>query len=120
MIRGLQIVAIALAGLMLFSCASKRTQEIGDPTVASPETKQHYQTIHDAFSRHDTNNDGFLDEHEFAQLQSDPNIMRMRQRIAELAETGPLLFNEVDEDGDGRISETEITVIIQPLLPKRQ
>ena len=120
MTRVLQIAGIALTSVVLFSCASKRSQEIGDPTVASPETKQHYQTIYDAFSRHDTNSDGFLDEHEYTQLQSDPNIMRMRQRIAELAETGPLLFNEIDEDGDNRISETEITVIIQPLLPKRQ
>jgi Ca2+-binding EF-hand superfamily protein len=115
-----QILGITLATLVLISCASKRSQEIGDPTVASPETKQHYQTIYDAFSRHDTNNDGFLDEHEFAQLQTDPNIVRMRQVIPELANSGPLMFNEVDEDGDGRISETEITVIIQPLIPQKQ
>lgn len=120
MIKVTQVFGVAVVILILVACASQRSQEIGDPTVASPETQQHYQTIYDAFSRHDTNNDGFLDEHEFAQLQTDPNIVGMRQRIAELAATGPLLFNEVDEDGDGRISETEITVIIQPLLPQRQ
>ncbi len=120
MIRMSKILGIVMASLMLWSCAAKRSHEIGDPTLTSPETKQHYQTIYDAFSRHDTNNDGFLDEHEFAQLQTDPNIVSMRQKIAELANSVPLMFNEVDEDGDGKISETEITVIIQPLLPKKQ
>ncbi|WP_455223552.1 EF-hand domain-containing protein [Kaarinaea lacus] len=113
-------LGITVVSLVLVSCAAKRSHEIGDPSVASPETQQHYQTIYDAFSRHDTNNDGFLDEHEFAQLQTDPNVVRMRQRISELADSGPLMFSEVDEDGDGRISENEITVIIQPLLPKKQ
>jgi Ca2+-binding EF-hand superfamily protein len=120
MIKLPNLLGIAAVCLVLLSCTAKRSHEIGDPTLPSPETKQHYQTIYDAFSRHDTNNDSFLDEHEFAQLQTDPNIVNMRQRIAELASSGPLLFNEIDEDGDNRITNTELTIIIQPLLPKRQ
>jgi len=113
-------MTFTIAGLLLTACAAKRSHEIGDPSVPSPEYKENYQTIYDAFTRHDTNFDGFLDEHEFAQLQSDPNIVSMRERIAVLAATGPLMFNEVDENNDGKISETEITVISQPLIPQKQ
>jgi len=114
------VTTFIFVSLLLTACASKRSHEIGDPSVPSPEYKEDYQTIYDAFTRHDTNFDGFLDEHEFAQLQSDPNIVSMRERIAVLAATGPFMFNEVDENHDGKISETEITVISQPLIPKPQ
>ena len=100
------------------ACASKKTVEIGDPSLISPEENVHYSTIYDAFSRYDTNGDGYLDEHEFAQLQTDPKIVAIRRSIPELASQGPMLFNEVDEDGDGKISLNELTVISQPLLPK--
>lgn len=113
-------LTFTIASLLLIACAAKRPPEIGDPSVPSPEYKEDYQTIYDAFTRHDTNFDGFLDEHEFALLQSDPNIVSMRERIAELAASGPFMFNEVDENHDGKISETEITVISQPLIPKKR
>ena len=106
--------------LTLVACASKRTVEIGDRSLASPEENQHYLTIHDAFSRHDTNGDGFLDRHEYAQLQQDPAIVRVRRAIAEIVDSGPFMFDEIDENGDEQISLTELTVIIQPLLPPKK
>ncbi|MGD8559614.1 MAG: EF-hand domain-containing protein [Gammaproteobacteria bacterium] len=101
-------------------CAGQDTVEIGDPTVPGPEASIHYNTVYDAFTEHDTDGDGYLDEHEFTQLQTDPNIVAMRKSIPELVTEGPMLFTEVDENGDGRISDTELMVIAQPLLPKRR
>lgn len=119
--KPMTMLCFTLMLMSIASCASngsqKRANEIGDPSVPSPEMKQHYQTVYDAFSRHDTNADGFLDEHEFAQLQTDPNIVTMRSKIAELANSGPLLFAEIDENGDGRITINELEVIVQPLIP---
>ena len=117
-----QLKFIVILGLimLLVACASKRTKEIGDPTLTSPEEHQHYMTVNDAFSRHDTNGDGFLDRHEFDQLQRDPEIVRLRQSIAELAKSGPLLFEEIDENDDGKISLNELTIIIQPLIPAKR
>ena len=115
----LRLTGVTIMCLAFMSCASKRTQEIGDPTLTSPAMKDHYQTIYDAFSRYDTNGDGFLDEHEFTQLQLDPKITAIRNSIPELANAPPMLFNEVDEDGDGRISVNELTVITQPYVQKK-
>lgn len=111
---------VILACVLVSACASQRTEEIGDPTLSSPEERQHYLTIHDAFARHDTNGDGYLDRHEYDQLQVDPEIVRVRAAIAEIVESGPLMFEEIDENEDGFISMTELTVMIQPLLPVRQ
>ena len=115
----LQRLIITVLIAMLTACASRKTEEIGDPSLPSPEEKQNYLTIHDAFARHDTNGDGFLDQHEHTQLQNDPEISRVRKSIAELSKTGPLLFEEIDENDDGLITLNELTVIIQPLLPDR-
>lgn len=111
---------ILLASLLISACASKRSVEIGDPSLPSPEENQHYLTIYDAFSRHDTNGDGFLDRHEYDQLQADPVIVRVRAAIAEIVESGPLMFEEIDENEDELITLTELTVMIQPLIPVKQ
>ncbi|WP_455200055.1 hypothetical protein [Kaarinaea lacus] len=119
-----KILGLILTVLVITSCAGnaskKRADEIGDPSVPSPELRQHFLTIRDAFNRHDTNFDGFLDVHEFAQFQTDPNIVTMRSKIPELADSGPMLFEEIDENGDGLISDNEIQVIAQPLLPRKR
>lgn len=105
--------------LLLVACAGGDTVEIGDPSVPSPEENQNYLTIHDAFTRHDTNADGYLDEHEYVQLETDPQIIRIRKSIAEIVTSGPLLFTEIDENEDGLITLNELTVMIQPLLPPK-
>lgn len=124
MIDIVKVLSLLITVVLITSCATnaskKRADEIGDPSVASPELKQHFLTIRDAFTRHDTNFDGFLDEHEFAQFQTDPNIVSMRRKIPELADSGPMLFEEIDENGDGRISDNEIQVIAQPLIPRKR
>lgn len=114
------LILIIVLTFLLAACASKRSYEIGDPSLTSPAEHQHYLTIHDAFSRHDTNADGYLDRHEYAQLQQDPEILRVRRAITEMVESGPYMFEEVDENGDGLISLTELTVIIQPLIPSKK
>jgi len=114
------VILVTITAISIMACASKRSVEIGDPSLTSPEEHQHYLTINDAFSRHDTNGDGFLDQHEFAQFQSDPNIVEMRSKIPELASSGPMLFEEIDENDDGRLSFTELEVIAQPLMPKKR
>ena len=117
-------LGLMIAVMVITSCTSdtskKRADEIGDPSVSSPELRQHFSTIRDAFTSHDTNNDGFLDVHEFAQFQNDPNIVSMRRKVPELANSGPMLFEEIDENGDGLISDNEIQVIAQPLLPRKR
>jgi Ca2+-binding EF-hand superfamily protein len=114
-------VTVAVTTIVIVpGCASHKTVEIGDPTVTSPEESIHYNTVYDAFSEHDTDGDGFLDEHEFTQLQTDPKIVAMRRSIPELVNEGPMLFTEVDENGDGRISVNELTVIAQPLIRPRR
>ena len=115
--KAIEILSVTALIIVAGACASKKTVEIGDPSLPSPGENVHYTTIYDAFSRYDTNGDGYLDEHEFAQLQTDPKIIAIRRSIPELASQGPMLFNEVDEDGDGYISLNELTVISQPLLP---
>ena len=112
-------ITSAITFLVVAGCASKRSIEIGDPSMTSPEEHQHYLTIHDAFSRHDTNADGFLDPHEYDQLQVDPEILRVRKAIAEIVESGPMLFTEIDENDDGYISLNELTMTIQPLTPPK-
>ena len=104
---------------LLVGCVGTRSNEIGDPSLTSPEERQRYLTIHDAFSRHDTNGDGFLDQHEYDQLQTDPEILRVRKAISELVESGPMLFAEVDENEDGFVSLQELTITIQPLIPPK-
>ena len=116
------VICLTVSVPFISSCVSdvskRNADEIGDPSVPSPELRQHYLTVRDAFTRHDTNFDGFLDEHEFAQFQTDPNIISVRQKISELAHSGPMLFAEIDENGDGLISDNEIQVIVQPMLPR--
>lgn len=115
-----KIIFFGLMFALISGCASKRSVEIGDPTLSSPEEHHHYLTIHEAFTRHDTNGDGYLDRHEFDQLQVDPAIVSVRKTIAEIAKSGPLMFEEIDEDEDEFITLNELTVIIQPLLPPRK
>lgn len=114
------VLLLVSMSLLISACASKRSVEIGDPTLSSPEEHHHYLTIHEAFTRHDTNGDGYLDRHEFDQLQVDSAIVQVRAAIAEIVESGPLMFEEIDEDEDEFITLNELTVIIQPLLPPRQ
>lgn len=113
------VIVIGL-GALLISCASQRTEEIGDPGLTSPEEHHHYTTIYDAFSRHDTNGDGYLDRHEYTQLQGDAEILRVQKAIEVIVKSGPLLFEEIDENEDELISLNELTIMIQPLLPVRQ
>ena len=105
--------------LLLGACASKKTIEIGDPSLPSPDENPNYSTIHDAFTRYDTNGDGYLDRHEYSQLQQDPEIQRIRKAIVEIVESGPYLFEEIDENGDEQISLEELTRMIQPLQPPK-
>ena len=103
---------VILAVAFIAGCASSPTkakQELTSPT---------YTTIYDVFSRYDTNTDSFLDRHEFHQFQQDPDIIAFRERIPEAARTIPLLFEEIDEDDDERISLDEITVIAEGYIPK--
>ena len=116
--QGKMMIAVIIA-ILLTACASKGTQEIGDPSLPSPEEHHHYLTINEAFSRHDTNGDGYLDQHEYDQLQTDPAILQVRKAIAEMVESGPLLFAEIDENADGYISLNELTIAILPMLPQR-
>jgi Ca2+-binding EF-hand superfamily protein len=118
------VLGLIAAVSVISSCApygsKQRANEIGDPSVSSPELDERYLNVRDAFTRHDTNFDGFLDQHEFAQFQSDANIVEMRSKIPELASSGPMLFEEIDENDDGRLSFTEVEVIAQPLMPKKR
>ena len=50
-------------------------------------------------------------------MQDDPAIVKIRKLIKEVKET-PLLFNEVDENGDEKISLEELTRTVTPLIPK--
>lgn len=83
-----------------------------------PEKSPYYTTIYDAFSTHDTNADGYIDDHEFVQFQTDPEIVRIRKSIPELDSEGPLLFVEIDENEDGLINIREMTTITQPLMTR--
>ncbi len=104
---------VILAVVFLTSCAQS------PPTNAKSErSKSKYTTIYDVFSRYDTNSDNFLDRHEFHQFQQDPEIIAFREKIPESARTIPLLFEEIDENGDERISLDEITVIAEGYVPK--
>ena len=102
-----------LAVVFFTSCAQS------PPTQAKFEPDNpKYTTIYDVFSRYDTNSDNLLDRHEFFQFQQDPEIIAFRERIPEAARTIPLLFEEIDEDDDERISLDEITVIAEGYIPK--
>ncbi|WP_455203097.1 EF-hand domain-containing protein, partial [Kaarinaea lacus] len=98
----MKFLLILATGFVLISCASsperKAKRGIADAKYAS---------IYDAFSTHDTNGDGYIDQHEFFQFQQDPQIVQLRQRIPDLSHSIPLLFEEVDENGDDKISLDE-------------
>jgi hypothetical protein len=104
---------VMLAVVFFTSCAQT------PPTKTKLErSDSKYTTIYDVFSRYDTNSNNFLDRHEFHQFQQDPEIIAFRERIPEAARTIPLLFDEIDEDDDERISLDEITVIAEGYIPK--
>jgi Ca2+-binding EF-hand superfamily protein len=109
----LAIVAPAIA-MGVASCSS--TPPANNTLIDRDDPK--YSTIYDVFSRYDTNSDNYLDRHEFSQFQLDPEIIAFRERIPEAARTIPLLFEEIDEDSDERISLDEITVIAEGYIPK--
>jgi Ca2+-binding EF-hand superfamily protein len=91
--------------------------QTAEKTPAQKQASPGYSTVYDAFSRHDTNGNGFIDEHEFHQFQNDPQIVNVRKRIPKVNSSIPLLFNEIDEDGDGKISMDEMTIIVEGLKP---
>lgn len=94
-------------------CASTATKKTERKPVDSK-----YATVYDAFSTHDTNTDGYLDRHEFHQFQQDPEIIKFRHRIPETSTTVPLLFEEIDENTDNKISLQEMTRIAEDYIPK--
>jgi Ca2+-binding EF-hand superfamily protein len=113
------LVGIAVATLLLTACASSApTPEKSKEKSKMDRNNPQYTTVYDAFSRYDTNTDMFLDRHEFYQFQQDPEIIAFRERIPEAARTIPMLFEEIDENGDDRISLDEITVIAEGYIPK--
>jgi Ca2+-binding EF-hand superfamily protein len=71
------------------------------------------------FSVHDMDGDGYLDETEYQVLAA-----RLRQRHAAAGMTAeqfpPVLgFAELDRDGDGRVSEQELTRVLAKRLRLR-
>ena len=107
------LLSLVLPVLITASCA-----ETSKPTPDIKQGNPEYTTLYDVFSRYDTNSDNLLDRHEFFQFQQDPEIIAFRERIPEAARTIPLLFEEIDEDDDERISLDEITVIAEGYIPK--
>lgn len=101
-------LSLALA-LLLYACATEPSPH-NLPAADGHNTKR-YSNIHDAFSMHDTNNDGYLDRQEFTQLQQDPEIIKLRKKIPEVRNM-PFLFEEIDENGDDRISMQEMVIAI--------
>lgn len=106
---------ISLLSTVILAMLTSCTQT---PPVKTKSDKPEYTTIYDVFSRFDTNSDNLLDRHEFHQFQQDPKIIAFRERIPEASRTIPLLFDEIDENGDERISLDEITVIAEGYIPK--
>lgn len=113
------VLALVIA-LCVASCAptppAETPMDRNNPPIDRNNPK--YSTIYDAFSRYDTNSDNLLDRHEFSQFQLDPEVVALRERIPEASRTIPLLFEDIDEDGDERISLDEITVIAEGSIPK--
>ena len=99
--------------LLMVACAGGLSPH--NSRAVSSQSNNHYDTVSDAFSMHDTNNDGFLDRHEFVQFQQDPGIIRLSNRVSGLR-NAPLLFEEIDENGDDRISRQEMRVAVSPRL----
>ena len=109
----IRLLSVMLTVVAITNCAQTPPAK-KEVKRASPE----YTTIYDVFSRYDTNSDNLLDRHEFYQFQLDPEIIAFRERIPEAARTIPMLFEEIDEDDDDRISLDEITVIAEGYIPK--
>jgi Ca2+-binding EF-hand superfamily protein len=113
-----KIDTIRRLGYVLLTFFVASCAQTPPPKVEIETSSPTYTTIYDAFSRYDTNSDNLLDRHEFHQFQQDPEIVAFRERIPEAARSRPLLFDEIDEDGDERISLNEITVIAEGSIPK--
>lgn len=84
--------------------------------TAESEQIKNYGNIHDVFSTYDNDGNGYLDQQEFFQLQNDPFIIKSRQKIPEM-QRSPLIFEEIDENGDNQLSLEELTATIFPILP---
>ncbi len=106
-------ICIAFTSLIMAGCAptppANHKIDRGNPK---------YTTLYDVFSRYDTNSDSHLDQHEFHQFQLDPDIAAIREKIPQASRTLPMLFDDIDEDNDERISLDEITVIAEGYIPK--
>ena len=111
-----RVCSLAIFYALLPGCA-QQSAVINDESDEDLEDA-HYSSIHDAFDVHDTDGNGYLDQQEFVQLQNDPAIVRARQKIPEV-EMNPFLFEEVDENADGQISQEELTRAIFPILPAK-
>ena len=107
------LLSLVLPVLITASCA-----ETSKPTPDIKQGNPEYTTLYDVFSRYDTNSDAYLDRHEFHQFQQDPEIIAFRQKIPEVSRTIPLLFEEIDENSDERISFEEMKVITEDYIPK--
>lgn len=99
-------------GLSMSACTTLPSPD--ETPMAGPEKS--YANIHEAFTVHDTDGNGYLDQQEFIQLQNDPIIVRSRQMIPEMRDNPPL-FDEIDENRDNQISLEELTAVIFPILP---
>ena len=106
----------AITTLGITACGSSPPAASATNQVDMHDPK--YTTIYDAFSRYDTNSDSLLDKYEFTQFQLDPAVIAFRAKIPEAQRTIPLLFEEIDENGDERLSLEEITIIAEGSFQK--
>lgn len=101
---------VMIITVLLSACAGQSSK--GDSSSSGDDNRNLYDTVSDAFSMHDSNNDGNLDRQEFIQFQQDPAIVRLSSQGVSSLDNRPGVFEEMDENGDGNVSLQEIRTAI--------
>ncbi|MDH5328072.1 MAG: EF-hand domain-containing protein [Gammaproteobacteria bacterium] len=92
---------ICFLSLLCISCQSNAPKE---QDKFAP-TRSSFDTIWNALATHDSNADGYIDSHEFNRFSKDPEV------LAKVPENQQLIFEDIDENGDGLISQSELTTL---------
>lgn len=110
---------LALTSLMIFVSAQACIPvHKGNVRQGIGGVKREYTAIvRDSFSNADTDGSGYLEHREFPGFRQGPEISRLLEQISEYNKTGMLLFDEADENADGRLGIDEMLSTIHSLVP---
>lgn len=109
---------VLLASLNMSCATTQQGMGQGKTQPMDESLKEIYlSVIRDGFTTYDVDVNGFLSRAEYSEFQLNPEVSKILTVIAMYNKTGILLFDEIDDNKDERISYEEIDGSILALLP---